>query len=147
MRPVRAASDFLCLEMNEHEARAIVGLIEDLQHGNGFHGGSIILEPSDGAIAAVPHDETAFASRNAQLLCQWQAYFELHSDDAFIQQFDDRLEAIRTNLSRIISGDRYLNYADRLDQPEHWWGSNLDRLKELAAEHDPQRRIISRLNP
>ncbi|WP_259593206.1 hypothetical protein [Mycobacterium shottsii] len=50
-------------------------------------------------------------------------------------------------LAGVLTGGRYVNYADILDRTSDCWGDNTDQLMSVVQEHDPDRILISRLNP
>ena len=46
----------------------------------------------------------------------------------------------------MISGGRYVNYADSLDKPSNWWMGNVDRIEAIARHFNPLGTLVTRLN-
>lgn len=147
LRPIRVASDFVRGRLDPEHATALVRFVEELQKGPGFDGGAVLIEPASGAVASTASDATAFAHRHADLLIQWELFGPLMPDAKTLAQQDRLLSDARRALAPVLTGGRYVNYADRLDEPEQWWGDNLPRLSRLADTYDPNRVLISRLHP
>ena len=66
---------------------------------------------------------------------------------AMTSRHDALLSETRRRLSRILTGGRYVNYADMLDTAEDWWGENTAELESIASHYDPGHTLVSRLHP
>ena len=146
LRPCRVASDFVSGYPEGLGVEAIVRYIEDLQSAPDLMGGALLIEPAGGRVA-MPERPSAFAHRDAVLLLQWELFHDLPLDRRTAARLDGVLQEVRDGLAGILTGGRYLNYADRLDTPEHWWRGNLARLRSLADEVNPDGLLVSRLTP
>jgi FAD/FMN-containing dehydrogenase len=146
-RPMRVASDFCIGGIGDHGAEAIIAFAEALQNDPDLGGGGVIVEPSGGRITELPVDAMAFPHRNTDILLEWEIFGGLANSPAINARHDELLATLRAGLAERVTGGRYLNYADRLDTPTDWWGSNLPRLRAIAASADPRGVIASRLNP
>jgi FAD/FMN-containing dehydrogenase len=146
LRPMRVASDFAAGPLNGDAGEVIVGVVDALQHAPDLHGGGVIIEPSGGRIAEPPTDTAAFFHRHTTALIQWELFHDLPLKPAVRERLDAVLTQARAALGDRLTGGRYLNYADRLDTPEHWWGANLPRLRDIALATDPNGTIACRLN-
>jgi FAD/FMN-containing dehydrogenase len=148
LRPVRVASDFGRGRPSRKHAEAIVACIAALQDEPDLHGGGVVIEPADGAVARPGVQESAFAHRDASLLYEWELFHGADgADGADHELLDGHLDQLRTDLAGHLTGGRYVNYVDRLDTPADLWGANLARLREISAGADPARTIVSRLHP
>ena len=144
LRPCRVASDFASDYPEGPTAEAIIRYIEKLQSAPDLMGGAILIEPAGGKIAT-PNCPSAFAHRDAALLLQWGAVSRSAAvGPDMAKRLDDLLEEVRDGLSEILTGGRYINYADRLDTPAHWWGENLERLQGIVSEFNPHGLLASR---
>ncbi len=146
LRPVRVASDFNRGELDHEDGIAIARFVERLQSDPEFRGGGILLEPCDGAVHSVLTTATAFPHRNADLLLEWEIFYDLPLTPETKRRQDALLAEVRTALTGRLTGGRYLNYPDLEDSPADWWGENLSRLEGITLEYDPAHVIISRLS-
>ena len=147
IRPTRIASDFSVAQIDGIGAEAIVRLVDTLQYGPEFRGGAVLVEPSNGRIAAVPCEAAAFAHRQATVMIQWEIFYDIPFEPAARARQDALLAGAREAMGTRLTGGRYVNYADvLLDTPETWWGGNLARLREIARDVDPNGVIACRLN-
>ena len=146
LRPCRVASDFVSDYPEGPSVEAIIRYVEELQSAPDLMGGAILIEPAGGRVAT-PECPSAFAHRDAALLLQWELFHDLPINVRMAARLDGLLQEVRDGLTGILSGGRYLNYADRLDTPEHWWLGNLQRLRRIAMEANPRGLLISRLTP
>ena len=146
LRPCRVASDFVSDYPKGPTAEAIIQYVEHLQSAPHLKGGAILIEPAGGQITT-PNCPSAFAHRDATLLLQWELFHDLPLDPGMATRLDGLLEEVRDGLSEILTGGRYVNYADKLDTPGHWWGDNLGRLQGIVSEFNPRGLLISRLTP
>ena len=146
LRPYRVASDFGRGRPTREQAEAIVAFVAALQDEPELRGGGVVVEPSDGAVAERSADTTAFAHRDTTLLYEWEL-FRAADGGVPEHRLAELLDGVREGLRDHLTGGRYLNYFDRLDPPEAVWGSNLERLREIAADADPGRVLVSRLHP
>ncbi len=146
IRPCRVASDFTADQFDGDGAETIIRFVEALQNDPDLHGGAVIVEPSGGRIAEIPTDSSAFAHRHAANLVEWEMFYDLPLTDDMRARHDDLLGRTRSDLGDRLTGGRYVNYADMLDTPEHWWGANLPKLEDIARKTDPSAVVASRLN-
>jgi FAD/FMN-containing dehydrogenase len=146
-RPMRVASDFVAEPLDGGAGEIIVGVVDALQRAPDLHGGGVLIEPSGGQIAEPPTGSAAFLHRHTTALVQWELFHDLPLEPAQRARLDSVLTEARAALGARLTGGRYVNYGDMLDTPEHWWGTNLPRLRAIAAKADPGRVIASRLNP
>jgi FAD/FMN-containing dehydrogenase len=147
IRPMRVASDFSRGALGPAEAEAIVAYVDELQTAPDLLGGAVLIEPCNGAVGAVAPNHTAFAHRQADLLYEWELFGTLPMQAAMTSRHDALLSETRRRLSRILTGGRYVNYADMLDTAEDWWGENTAELESIASHYDPGHSLVSRLHP
>ncbi|MDC9004218.1 FAD-binding oxidoreductase [Mycobacterium marinum] len=147
LRPHRIASDIGRGALGAVEAAAIVGQINELQFAPELPGGAVSIEAINGAVAAFTPQETAFFHRGQDFVYHWALGDRLPADAGLAARHDALLQEIRHDLAGVLTGGRYVNYADILDTPNDWWGDNTDQLMSVVQEHDPDRILISRLNP
>ena len=148
LRPYRVASDLGRGRPSREHAESIIAFLTALQNEPDLHGGGVVIEPADGAVARRGADDSAFAHRDATFLYEWELF--RGGDDPSVadnERLDALLYRLRANLAGHLSGGRYLNYFDRLDTRTDLWGTNLERLREISADADPARTIVSRLHP
>ena len=147
LRPLRVASDLGRGAPSESEMRALIRFIEALQYEPDLNGGAIVIEPCNGKVAIVDTRATCFVHRDADLIYEWELFHQLPLAPEIDQRFHDLLTELRFELEATLTGGRYVNYADKLDSPTHWWGENLIRLENTVERYDPERLLISRLHP
>jgi FAD/FMN-containing dehydrogenase len=147
VRPLRVASDFVAQKLSPDQIDAFVEFVEAVQFSPDFWGGCALLEPADKAVCSRAASDSAFPHRDAFLLAQWEVIHPVEVTDDEMTRIDQLLGRLRTRLRSALTGGRYLNYADRLDNPQNWWGENTDRLAEIAATYDPNRILVSRFHP
>jgi FAD/FMN-containing dehydrogenase len=146
LRVIRVASDFVAGRLGPGEAEALVDFVATLQSDPALGGGAVLLEPTDGA-AATASGPSAYAHRDGRLLIQYELLHDLDPPPGLPAAHDRLLGRVREHLAGVVTGGRYVNYADRLDTPAGWWGAELGPLTDLVAEVDPRRTLISRLHP
>lgn len=147
MRRFRVASDFLKSAPRDDDVSAIISFAEEVQYAPDLWGGCILLEPCDRAVGRHSSSATPFAHRGNFLLAQWEAIVPPVPSSRDTARVNRLLAKSRAALRPVLSGGRYLNYADELDTPELWWGPNLERVKAIAQACDPDRLFRSRLYP
>jgi FAD binding domain len=147
LRPFRVASDFVERELRSGDVDVLVGVLDDLQHARDLSGGCILLEPADGAVHDLAGSATAYPHRKGRLLVQWEMIEPSDPAAAGTARLDALLSDTREALSPILTGGRYVNYADRMDTTANWWSENLGELRSIAAANDRSRTIVSRLWP
>ena len=147
LRPTRVASDISREDLGAAEAAAIVNFIEAVQFAPDLIGGAILIEANNGAVTASAPDETAYVHRAGGLLYEWELFGKVPADEGLNARQDVLLRETRQGLADVLTGGRYVNYADTLDTPSDWWGDNVDRLTSIADRYDPDRILISRLRP
>ncbi len=147
LRPVRVASDFGAGPVSRDDARALVGFVDYLQNDPDVMGGAVLIEPCNGAIGRIENEASPYAHRNADVLYQWELFTPQPQDALLTARHDHLLEKTRAALGSHVTGGRYLNYADQLDNHVHYWGDNLERLRSIAAQFDPASTLRSRMIP
>jgi hypothetical protein len=144
LRPMRVASNFARHSL-ARSASVIVDALSELQTAPEHCGGSVLIEPADGAIGDVPSDATAFPHRQADLIIEWEIF--LSGDDSDRLRGDRWLAEVRGGLADHLLPGRYLNYGDLLDGPEDFWLDNLEQLRSVSAAADPQGILVTKLRP
>jgi len=147
LRPCRVASDFSRGPLGQPEADAIVRFVHELQTAPAFEGGAILIEPSNGAVGARQAGDCAFPHRRSDLLYEWELFGDPETNVRLAERHDALLAETRDSLADVLSGGRYVNYADSLDGAADWWGDNASRLAVIARRCDPDGLLISRLRP
>mmetsp|Transcript_8385 Transcript_8385/g.12756 ORF Transcript_8385/g.12756 Transcript_8385/m.12756 type:complete len:492 (+) Transcript_8385:79-1554(+) len=96
----------------------------------------ILFHVGGGQIANVKWNATAFPHRQAQLIIQVKAIWELDEDTQHNMQW---VRDVRTLLLPFISGS-YVNYIDPEfpNWQEAYYGGNLERLKKIRYSIDPE---------
>ncbi len=124
-------SNFLT-DLDDNVISIMVQMVEDCPS---IYSG-IFLEHWHGALARVPHDQTAFHHRreghNLLILSQWQDTSAREQNIAWARQGFARLEPFST-------GARYVNYMDHDDAGDLVgpFGANYARLARVKAQWDP----------
>jgi FAD/FMN-containing dehydrogenase len=97
----------------------------------------LIFDGLGGAVAAVAPDATAFPHRTA--LAGAQIYFKTPPENAAATA--KAMGQVRDGLGALTGDTGYVNYIDpQLPKwAEAYYGANLPRLREVAAEYDPDR--------
>ncbi|XWN32896.1 MAG: FAD-binding oxidoreductase [Devosia sp.] len=147
LRPMRVASDFMRGRIGPDDADAVVRFVDEAQFSADLFGGCVLIEPADGAVHEQSISSTAFAHRSERLLMQWELVEPEVQDAQTTARLDRHLCDVRQRLASNLSGARYVNYADRLDNLKHWWGPNSAELEAIAARYDPDEVIVSRIRP
>ncbi len=145
LRPTRVASGISCGELSEAEAGAIVRYIDAVQSAPDLVGGAVLIEANNGAVTATAPDETAYVHRRGGLLYEWELFGKVPADEHLTARHDALLRETPQRLANVLTGGRYVNYADTLDTPNDWWGDNVDRLTSIADRYDPEGILISSL--
>ena len=147
LAPQRIASDFLVRSLRRSDTDAIVDFVTEVQEAPDLWGGGLLLEPADGVVNEVAPEATAFPHRTGRLVFEWEMFHPMVVTPEIDARLGGLLTRARRRLGDAFSGGRYLNYADRLDTPQGWWGGNVDRLQAIARHHDPDATLVSRLRP
>ena len=129
-----ASSIYLRRGLNAGGRRALLGRIAS-RTGSG----TVILDAYGGAINAVRPDATAFPHRDVLGSVQILSY---HAPGAAAGP-RAWVANTRATLARQGADGAYANYADRSlrDWREQYYGSNVDRLREVKRQVDPERRF------
>ena len=96
-----------------------------------------ILDGYGGAVASRTKDKTAFAHRDALFCIQYySSWFKASGTPARLKQIRSVYDALRPHMS----GFAYVNYGDLdlKDWPRAYWGSNLNRLRQIKTRVDPK---------
>ncbi len=101
--------------------------------------GSILLDASGGAINRVPKNATAFVHRDALFSSQYLAEWKITDPSNVFNENYKWLDALWKSLRPYASGEAYQNYIDPNlpDWQQAYYGSNLERLKQVKAQYDP----------
>ena len=145
--PQRVASDFVRGALPGSAAEAMVDFITELQEAPDLQGGGLLIEPTDGIVNEIAPDATAFPHRDARLLLEWELFKPLHPTAEYVARLDECLTRARRRMHAVLTGGRYLNYADWLDTPQAIWAGNFQRLDGIARQYDPEAMLVSRLRP
>ncbi|WP_342715081.1 FAD-binding oxidoreductase [Lentzea xinjiangensis] len=97
----------------------------------------LIFDGLGGAVAGIAPDATAFPHRSA-LACA-QIYFKTPPEGA--TETARAMGQVRDGLGALVGATGYVNYIDPQlpNWAEAYYGTNLARLREVAAKYDPDR--------
>ncbi|MFG2291116.1 FAD-binding oxidoreductase [Streptomyces sp. NPDC048595] len=109
------------------------GAVVDLLTGRA--GMSLILDPLGGAVADVGAQQTAFPHRGAFATAQIYAAATAASEAEVTHSVGE----VVAKLASLGMGGGYVNYIDPAlpDWPAAYYGPNLDRLRSIARDYDP----------
>ncbi|MEV0790870.1 FAD-binding protein [Kribbella sp. NPDC050459] len=102
--------------------------------------GSVSLNLYGGAINAVAPEATAIAHRGATMLLFYlTAWNDPAADDAHLAWIREFYADVYAESGGVPAGGAYISYPD-IDQPrlELYFGSNLERLRQVKAKWDPR---------
>jgi hypothetical protein len=146
LRPVRVASDFVSQAIGDEEAGVIVRFVEDIQYSPELWGGGMLIEPCGDAVGDIAPGETAYPHRDQRMVFEWELFHPLVCTRDQETHLEKCLLKARNGLRHMISGGRYVNYADSLDKPSNWWMGNVDRIEAIARHFNPLGTLVTRLN-
>ncbi len=130
--PFAASSHYVNSPLTE---TAITTAINRIQDHDGSLLATIQFDLEAGAIADVAADATAFVHRGATCSAQYAASYST-GDGTTARSW---IRATHEALAPFSNGESYQNYADveLADWPQAYYGSNLDRLKQIKRTYDP----------
>ena len=123
------------------EGRAtMIDWIERRQRNPSLGSGALLLDAYGGALNRPAADATAFVHRDMLFSLQYLAYFNGAAAGGASRRW---INGVWRALRPHVSGEAYQNYID--PQLEHWqrayYGSNLERLREIKKQVDPDFRF------
>ena len=145
--PITVSSDFISGRLKQHHYNSLKNFIETVQFGKNYTGGAILIEPCNGKVKSIAENACAFPHRNSDFIVQWEFFSHLTPEHSPFKQQNKLLAKQRAEMKEVLTDGRYINYAHQLDRPEHWWKNNVEQLKSIATEYDPEQLLITRLNP
>ncbi len=136
----QAKSDYFDEPLPPRARRAMVDWIERRQRTPALGSGALLLDAYGGALNRPRPDATAFVHRDMLFSLQYLAYF---GGDAARRASNRWLNGVWRALRPHASGEAYQNYID--PQLRRWqrayYGSNLERLREVKRRVDPEFRF------
>jgi FAD/FMN-containing dehydrogenase len=129
-----ARSDYVGRAFDAAGRAAVITAVERRQR-QGAGSGALLFDAYGGAINRMAADATAFVHRDALCSIQELAYFTAEGTGAALRWLDATGQALRP----YVTGAAYQNYIDpRLENwPEAYYGANLERLRAVKAQVDP----------
>ena len=117
-------------------------LLDQLQRipGSSNSGGTgIAIFCLGGAVNRVPADATAYVHRDARFLINYEITWEAGDTPTVVAAQQAWMQSIHRSLQPFVLPRSYQNWPDRTlgDWPAAYYGSNLKRLTEVKAKHDP----------
>lgn len=132
-----ASSDFFDRPLDEAGIRSLgQALGERAASGRA---GVAVLNLMGGAIGRVAPRDSAFVHRQALFSAQYLVEYAVGSAAATLDEGAQWAHGMRQRMSAWSSGRAYQNYPDLLiaDGPAAYYGANLERLRRLKTQHDP----------
>ena len=135
-----AKSDYFDKRLGPRGRATMIDWIERRQHNPSLGSGALLLDAYGGALNRPAPDATAFVHRDMLFSLQYLAY----SGGGTAGRASGRwINGVWRALRPHVSGEAYQNYID--PQLEHWqrayYGSNLERLREIKKRVDPDFRF------
>jgi FAD/FMN-containing dehydrogenase len=135
-----AKSDYFDRRLGPAGRAKLVDWIERRQRTPSLGSGALLLDAYGGALNRPAPDATAFVHREMLFSLQYLAYFNGRAAGRASRRWiDGTWHALRPH----ASGEAYQNYID--PDLDHWqrayYGTNLDRLRELKKRVDPDFRF------
>src|SRR5829696_7299149 len=135
-----AKSDYIDRRLGPRGRAIMIDWIERRQRNPSLGSGALLLDAYGGALNRPAPDSTAFVHRDMHFSLQYLAYF----NGATAGRASGRwINGVWRALRPHVSGEAYQNYID--PQLEHWqrayYGSNLERLREIKKRVDPDFRF------
>jgi hypothetical protein len=106
----------------------------------------MLIEPCGDAVGDIAPGETAYPHRDQRMVFEWELFHPLVCTRDQETHLEKCLLKARNGLRHMISGGRYVNYADSLDKPSNWWMGNVDRIEAIARHFNPLGTLVTRLN-
>jgi FAD/FMN-containing dehydrogenase len=131
-----AKSDYVARPLSARGRAAMIRWMERRNRNPSQGSGALLLDAYGGAINRVPEDATAFVHRDQLFSIQYLAYF---GGGAAGRASRAWINGVHRAMRPFVSGQAYQNY---IDADLHRWqrayyGSNLERLREVKARYDP----------
>jgi len=135
-----AKSDYVDRRLGPRGRAIMIDWIERRQRNPSLGSGALLLDAYGGALNRPAPDSTAFVHRDMHFSLQYLAYF----NGATAGRASGRwINGVWRALRPHVSGEAYQNYID--PQLDHWqrayYGSNLERLREIKKQVDPDFRF------
>jgi FAD/FMN-containing dehydrogenase len=135
-----AKSDYFDRRLGPGGRATMIDWIERRQRNPSLGSGALLLDAYGGALNRPAPEATAFVHRDMLFSLQYLAYFNGgRAGRASRRWINGVWRALRPH----ASGEAYQNYID--PQLEHWqrayYGSNLERLREIKKQVDPDFRF------
>ncbi|MCZ0866807.1 FAD-binding oxidoreductase [Dasania sp. GY-19] len=113
----------------------IINILLDVFERCPENSGGIMLDPLGGEINRVDKKDTAFIHRDSQFICSITG---LSSYSYVPDDVKAWVEESYQALMPFFNGLAYQNYEDlSLNEPQSYFGENLERLKKIKLEYDP----------
>ena len=134
----RAKSDYFDEPLPPRARGAMIDWIERRQRAPSEGSGALLLDAYGGALNRPRPDATAFVHRDMLFSLQYLTYFGGSGQAA-----NRWINGVWRSMRPFASGEAYQNYID--PQLERWqsayYGSNLERLREIKRQVDPDFRF------
>jgi FAD/FMN-containing dehydrogenase len=135
-----AKSDYFDRRVGPRGRAKMIDWIERRQRTPSLGSGALLLDAYGGALNRPTPDATAFVHRDMLFSLQYLAYFSgATAGRASRRWINGTWHALRPH----VSGQAYQNYID--PDLDHWqrayYGSNLERLREIKKQVDPDFRF------
>ena len=135
-----AKSDYFHKRLGPRGRATMIDWIERRQRNPSLGSGALLLDAYGGALNRPAADATAFVHRDMLFSLQYLAYFNGAAAGGASRRW---INGVWRALRPHASGEAYQNYID--PQLEHWqrayYGSNLERLREIKKQVDPDFRF------
>ncbi len=135
-----AKSDYFHKRLGPRGRATMIDWIERRQRNPSLGSGALLLDAYGGALNRPAADATAFVHRDMLFSLQYLAYFNGGAAGRASRRW---INGVWRALRPHASGEAYQNYID--PQLEHWqrayYGSNLERLREIKKQVDPDFRF------
>ena len=140
-QPDIAASDYVDKPLSAAGIGVLIDFVNQRQANAALGPGGAQFDAYGGAINRVKSDATAFAHRSALAGIQRSSSFAMTDSDATYQAGRQWLDEFTAAIKPYVSGGSYVNYidADLKDYAKAYYGSNLDRLRSIKKQADPDR--------
>jgi FAD/FMN-containing dehydrogenase len=135
-----AKSDYFDKRLGPQGRATMIDWIERRQRNPLLGSGALLLDAYGGALNGPAPDSTAFVHREMLFSLQYLAYFNGATAGRASRRW---INGVWRALRPHVSGEAYQNYID--PQLDHWqrayYGSNLERLREIKKQVDPDFRF------
>jgi FAD/FMN-containing dehydrogenase len=130
---IKGKSDYVVNGLSDNGIGALLDALQSIPAGHV----AALCDGYGGAVANVPTDATAFAHRDKLTFCI--QYYSEWTRPADTTQRMKEMSKVYAAMRPYVPGASYVNYCD-LDLPNwavSYWGSNLDRLRQVKSLYDP----------